>query len=115
MLTQAVLRITAKRGLKEDQLFSYIGEFVDERFINGLAFSHMRKRLHQDLIKYPVDQIIFILKMTVKCLSGRSACPDDLRHCDLLQRHLSHALFQRLGQQHLHLFFLCHHTASSSP
>ena len=48
----------------------------------------MFKRLLQDLIEIPVDQIIFILEIAVKCLTRSSTFLNNLFHCDLFHRHL---------------------------
>ena len=58
----------------------------------------------QDLVKVPVDQIIFIKEIPVKRLSGRPAFLDDLFHCDLFYRHTLHALLHCRREPVFHFF-----------
>ena len=82
-------------------------KLINKTFISRLTFSHMLERFQQDPVKIPVDQIIFILKIPVKCLPCRSAFCYDFFYRNLFYRHLLHTVFHSVRQTVFHFIMFC--------
>ncbi len=98
MVFQIVLIIIFKSRLKEKVLHFDIFKFFNKTFVYGAAFTHLTKGFNQYLVKIPVYQIVFVLKISVKSLSGHTAGIADLLYGDLLDRRSDHTFLHGISQ-----------------
>lgn len=67
------------------------------------------KGFNQYLIKIPVYQVIFVLKISVKGLSGHTTCVADFLNRNFLDRRGKHAFLHGIGQL---VFYIVVHNVS---
>ena len=104
VITQTVLVVIFECRTKEKCFFLNVLKLVYEALVDGLSFAHMFKGFNQYLVKIPVDQIVFVLKIPVESLAGHAAFFCDLFHCDLLDWSFLHAFFHCLCQSVFYFF-----------
>ena len=75
-----------------------IFKFFNKAFVHGTALTHLVKGFNQYLIKIPVYQVIFVLKISVKGLSGHTTCVADFLNRNFLDRRGKHAFLHGIGQ-----------------
>ena len=117
VIPEAVLFIILKCRLEKKLLILNIVKFVHKSLVHRLSFSHMLKGFQEDLIKIPVDQIVLIPEVPIKCLPCSTAFLHDLFHRDLLYRRPLHTSLHRLRQAVFHFFIIsaCLRHCTSTP
>ena len=107
MLSERVLFIITKCRSKKCLLFLNISKLLHKRIVNCFSLSHMLKRFHQKLVKIPVDQIIFIQKISVKSLPGKPTFFRNLLYGNVFYRSRFHTFFHCSCEPVFRFFSLC--------
>ena len=104
VIPQAVLIIILKGSTKKQILLLDIIKFIDKSFVDCFALSHVLERFQKNLIKIPVDQIVFVLKVSVKGLPCCTAYFNNFFYCDFFYRRIFHTFFHRFRKPVFHTF-----------
>ena len=115
MIFEIILVRRLKTGGKKDPLFPNVDKFFHETLINIFPAPHMLKRLVKQNIKIPVDQIVLVNKIAIKCLPCNTAQFRQLCHGNVIDRCRLHAFLHRLRQTVFCAGSLCRRIHLPSP